>query len=70
MDDSLPELDQQFQCSLSSVQERGQLGPNNKVDVVILASDKPYGEFMVTMETRNVVAKEPSSSTNGSFIVG
>lgn len=70
LDDDQPELDQQFQCSLTSVQERGQLGLNNKVNVVILASDKPYGEYMVTMETRNIIAREPSSSNNGSFIVG
>ena len=70
LDDSQPELDQQFQCSLTSAQELGQLSSNNKVDIVILASDKPYGEYMITMETRSIVAGEPSSSNNGSFIVG
>ncbi|XP_066912895.1 adhesion G-protein coupled receptor V1-like isoform X2 [Clytia hemisphaerica] len=70
LDDSQPEVDEQFECQITSASTPAQVGQHNIISVTILASDKPYGEYMITMETRRVFGMEPMlPRNNGSLFI-
>jgi len=70
VDDNTPEVDELFNCIILDASSPGQVGSNTKISVTILASDKPFGEYLVTMDTRNVIANEPMlPKYNGSFVI-
>ena len=71
MDDSQPEVDESFICRITSVSNQGQVGKHTNVSITILASDKPYGEYLISKTTRAVFAMEPFlPKHNGSFTIG